>query len=63
MYAVFWTVASNIHDEAPETAAVNLPCYTRRQTKLTRAASGAQPALSRGHAPTANAGVLVVTTK
>ncbi|KAH9635990.1 hypothetical protein HF086_005842 [Spodoptera exigua] len=34
-----------------------------RQTNKTRVASGALPAVNRGHAPTANADVPVATTK
>lgn len=62
-YAVSWIVASNTRGGAPATAAVNLHCCMPRQTTKTMVASGALPALNRGHAPTANADVPVATTK
>ncbi|CAG4956347.1 unnamed protein product [Colias eurytheme] len=61
--AVSWTVASNTLVGARATAAASLHCYTRRPMTITRAASGALPALGRGLVPSANAGAPVAITK
>ncbi|VVD04706.1 unnamed protein product [Leptidea sinapis] len=63
MFAVFWTVASNILVGAPATAAVSSHCCTLLLMKIPRAASAVLPVEHRGHVPIANAGAPVTTTK
>lgn len=61
--AAYWTVASNTRGGAPATAAVSLHCCMPCQMIRATVASGVPPALTRGLAPTANAGAPAANTK